>query len=172
MTQIITNSLPLGVPGDLSRQKAVVESYNMLVATPVTAFGLPVKRAAAGSHEVTGIVGGDTAAAPIGFLVREMPAQPGNANDYSFGAGTPPVDGPVNVLREGYIIVRKNGAAAAANGGQVYIRIAAPAAGQPVGGIEAAADGANTILMTNCFFTGAVDSEGNAEVRLNVGVNG
>lgn len=171
MTQIITNSLPLGVPGDLSRQEAVVESYNM-GTVPVVGFGLPVKREAGAPDKITGIVGGDAATAVIGLLVRQIFSQPGATNDTSFGAGTPALTGPTSIMRRGYCIVKKNGAAAAANGGQVYIRIATPAAGQPVGGIEAAADGANTILLTNGFFTGAVDSEGNAEIRYNIGVNG
>lgn len=172
MTQIITNSLPLGVPGDLSRQLAVVESFNMNTTLPVTSFGLPVKRGDAEPDTVTGIVGGDAAGEIIGFLVRQFPSQPGATNDNSFGPGTPAVSGPCSVMREGYMIVKKNGAAAAVNGGQVYVRIATPAPGSPVGGVEAAADGANTILATGAFFTGAADSEGNAEIRYNVGVGG
>jgi hypothetical protein len=167
MTQIITNSMPMGVPGDLSRSifSAVTEAYNQ-GSTPVTGFGLPVKLQ--GADGVTGIVAADTSAVVLGFLVREFPVQAGVVAAEAFGVATPPLTGPVSVLKEGHIIV-KNGAGTPAKEGLVYIRIATPAAGKPIGGIEAVADGANTFQLLGAAFMGAADAEGNAEVRFRIG---
>ena len=54
-------------------------------------------------------------------------------------------------------------------GGAVYVRVAAAATGKPIGGIEAAADSANTIVLAHCEFTGAQDSQGNGEIRVFIG---
>ena len=168
MTQIITNSLPMGVPGDLSRQQATVESFNNSTTVPVTVFGRPVK-AGAQANSVTGFAGGEAGAACIGFLVRDYPSQGGLSSNEAFGAGTPPVSGPVGVLREGYMVVRVDSTSVPANGGGVYVRIAAATGPKPLGGLEAAADGANSVLIPNCTFTGPKDAENNVEIRFNVG---
>ena len=53
-------------------------------------------------------------------------------------------------------------------GGAVYVRVATPAAGKPIGGIEAAADGANTIAVTGATFMNAGDANGNVEIAYNI----
>ena len=58
-------------------------------------------------------------------------------------------------------------AGAAALNGQVYVRVAAAAAGKPIGGIEAAADSANTIAV-NARFMSAADATGNVEIAYNI----
>lgn len=168
MTQIITNSLPLGVPGDLTRAHAIVESYQQFVTTPVFGYGLPVKQAAGAPDAVTGIVAADTSAAVVGFSVRQYPSLPGTTADQLFGAGVPPLTGPLSIMKEGYMVV-KNNAGTPAKEGAVYVRIATPAGIKVVGGIEAVADGANTFQLLGAAFTGAADADGNAEIRFRVG---
>ena len=59
-------------------------------------------------------------------------------------------------------------AGVAALDGQVYVRVAAAAAGKPIGGIEAAADGTNTIAITGATFMSAADASGNVEIAYNI----
>jgi len=167
MTQIITNSMPLGVPGDLSRQHAIVESWNQNVTTPVTLFGVPVKEGAV-DGTISPIAAADTSAAVLGFLVRAFPSQPGVTANEAFGAGTPPVSGILSVMREGYMVVKVNGGTPQAQGA-VYVRTVAGAGPLVVGGIEASADGGNSFALTGATFTGGADSDGNAEIRFRVG---
>jgi hypothetical protein len=166
MTQIITNSMPIGVPGDLSRQAAVVEAYQNFITTPVLSYGLPVKISAT-PDAVTGIVAADTSAAVVGFAVRKFYGYQRLSGSENFGAGTPP-DGPIDVLKEGYIVVRCNNGTPVKEG-SVHVRIAVPSGQRVIGGIEAVADGVNTFALTGAAFTGAVDAEGNAEIRFRVG---
>lgn len=167
MTQIITNSMPLGVPGDLSRQHAIVESYNQNVTTPVGLYGVPVKLGAV-ADTISPIAAGGTSAEVVGFLVRDFPSQGGSLTNEAFGAGTPPLAGPLSVMKEGYMVVHNN-AGVPVKEGIVYIRIATPGAGTPIGGIEAAADGANTVVLVGAQFMGAADADGNAEIRFRTG---
>lgn len=171
MAQIITNSMPIGMPGDLSRSHAIVESYNQNVALPVVGFGLPVKAGAGAPDTVTGFTTGDAATAIVGWLVRQNYSQSGQipVTPEAFGVATPPVTGPCSVMKQGYMVVKLNGGAAVTKGSAVYVRVAAAAAGKPIGGVEGAADSTNTVLLTDCEFMGAADSEGNAEIRYRVG---
>lgn len=76
-----------------------------------------------------------------------------------------------DLLKRGNIFVQFQAAASgvAAAGGAVYVRIALngayPAA--VIGGFESAADGGNTIQLTNAqFFTGVIDSNNLVEIEL------
>jgi hypothetical protein len=52
-------------------------------------------------------------------------------------------------------------------GSPVYVRISANGGNTIVGGFEAAADGAHTVLLTNAkFFTGVIDSNNVAEISI------
>lgn len=48
------------------------------------------------------------------------------------------------------------------------MRVAAASAGRPIGGIEAAADGSNTIAVAGCTFMGPADASGNVEIAYNI----
>lgn len=105
-----------------------------------------------------------------GFAVREI-----KSFETYIGAGN---SAPVNayyapgtacdVIKRGNVMVKCNVGTPTANG-PVYIRTvlngAIPAG--VVGGIEAAADGGNTVQLTNCrFFTGLIDANGVAEIEI------
>ena len=78
---------------------------------------------------------------------------------------------PCDVLKRGCIIVQFQSAVSstATAGGAVYLRIALNGTypNAVVGGFESAADGGNTLALTNCqFFTGIIDGNSLVEVEL------
>ena len=56
----------------------------------------------------------------------------------------------------------------AAKNGTVYVRVAAAAAGKPLGGVEAVADSTNTIVVAGAYFNGPADAQGVAEIAYNL----
>lgn len=107
---------------------------------------------------------GDAATAIYGILVRPYPT---TASQDGLGKSTPAKAGIGDVLRRGYMsVLLRSGTSA--KGGAVYIRVGAPAADKPVGGVEAAADGTNTIILPNASFMGAADASGNVEISYNI----
>ncbi len=154
--------MPAGIPGALSRpDEATVEAQIMDSAAPATGFGQAVRL---NNGKVAALVSSSTATDVYGFVVRTFPSisgLPGSA----FADGAPNPAEPVPVLVRGYMGVSCN-AGTPAKGGQVYVRVQNPATGKPVGGVEAVADGANTVTVTNCIFTGPMDSNNLTEIRL------
>lgn len=164
MGNAILYRMASGIPGDISRQsQATVEAQIPNSVLPFPGYGLFGKIAAG---KFVPIAGGDTAAAVYGLLVRPYPTT-GGAGSEPLGTATPPTTGVADVMRRGYMTV-KNNAGTPAIGGQVYVRVATPAAGKPIGGIEAAADGANTIAVTGATFMNAGDANGNVEIAYNI----
>jgi hypothetical protein len=168
MPQIITTSMPLGSPGDLTRDvhDVTIEAYFNNVNVPIVGFGLPVKLGNV-ADTATGIVGADVSASIVGIVVREYPAYPGTFANVGIGAGAPVVPGPVGIMKRGYMAVKCNFGTPAKEG-VVYVRIAAPAGAKVIGGIEATADAGNTIILIGAQFTGGPDADGNAEIRYNI----
>jgi hypothetical protein len=149
-----------GIPGDVSRPaQSLIEPATLNAALPFSAYGMVGKFAAG---KFVPLAGGETAADVRGFLVRPYPTQTANADGSGIQQG---IIG--NVMRRGYMTV-KCGAGVPAKDGQVYARIAAAAAGKPIAGVEATADGANTIAITGCRFTGPADADGNVEIEYNL----
>lgn len=157
--------LPSGVLGNVTRiDSATIEPHLCNSSNAPGAYGLPVVVDANGVRPVGAA---DTAAMVGGMLARPYPTS-GNGTD-GLGVAAPPVSGIANVLRRGFIIAQLNGATAAATGGTVYIRIATPSTGKPVGGIEAASDTTNTIaLPAQWYFTGPADASGLVEIGVNI----
>lgn len=152
--------MPYGIPGDVTRAaQATIETQILNSALPFAGFGLFGKIA---SGKFVPVTTGDAASAVYGLLVRPYPTQGANASD-PLGTSVPKTTGAADVFRRGYANVKVN-AGTAAVGGTVYIRVAAAAAGKPIGGIEAVADGGNTIAVTNCTFMGDADASGNVEI--------
>jgi hypothetical protein len=165
MSNAFTFRMPAGIPGTVTRaSQATVEAQLLDTTNFPAAYGVPVAIDAT-SHGVRKIGAGDTAAAVYGFYVRPYPTHSGTD---PLGTSTPSVSGICNVLKRGYINVLLGGTTAAAKNGTVYVRVAAPASGKPLGGVEAAADSTNTIALTNAYFTGPADATGNAEVAFNI----
>lgn len=168
--------MPAGIPGNVTRaEHATIEPGQITgsggTLPPVT-YGTPViVDATTGLYrqfttgDATNLGGNGS-----GIIVRPFPTSNVNTTD-GLGTSTPPATSgaPIDVLTRGYVMVKLNGATAAKKGGLVYVRIAAAAAGKPLGGIEAAADGGNTITLDlKTSFMGPADASGNCEVAVNI----
>lgn len=150
-----------GIPGDITRsQSTTVVSAPGNPALPFPAYGLPGKIAAG---KFVPFAGGETAADLYGFLARPYPATGADA------AGLlPAIGGVPSIVRTGFLTV-KNNAGVPLLRGAVYIRVANPTLpAKPLGGIEAVADGANTIVIPRCEFTGPADAAGNVEIEYQI----
>lgn len=150
--------MPSGIPGDVSRKgQSVVETQMFNSAASFSAYGLVGKMSAG---KFVPFAGGEAATDAFGVLVRPYPT---NSGTDGLGTATPPTAGPADVLRRGWVTVKLNGGASVVAGGQVYVRVAAAAAGKPIGGFEGAADGTNTVAI-NAVFECAADADGNVEI--------
>lgn len=159
-----TFRMPAGIPGDVTRQsQAKIEPQLFNSSLPFSGYGIPGKIA---SGKFVPIAGGEAAADIYGFLVRPNPITGANASD-PLGTSVPPTKGVADVLKSGYMNVKVN-AGTASLGSAVYVRVAAAAAGKPIGGIEAAADSTNTVAITGASFMGAADASGFAEIAYNI----
>lgn len=161
MGNAILTRMPSGIPGDISRRaQSIVEPVQLDPANAFAGYGLPGKFSAGG--KLVPIAAADVGAAVYGFLVRPYPTQTANAD----GSGVN-LSQMGDVLRFGFMTVKCNAGVAAFNG-TVYVRVAAAAAGKPIGGIEAAADAGNCVAIPNCTFKAAADAGGNVEIEFNI----
>lgn len=159
-----TYRMPSGIPGAVTRESvATIETQVLDSGNAFSGYGLFGKIS---SGKFVPVGAGDAASAVYGMLVRPFPTQGANASD-PLGTAVPKTSGAADVLRRGYISVKCN-AGTPAVGGQVYVRVAAAATGKPIGGIEAAADGSNTIAVAGATFVGAADAGGNVEIGFNI----
>ncbi|HDV6327453.1 TPA: hypothetical protein RJR39_003546 [Burkholderia cenocepacia] len=164
--QAYTFRMPAGFAGDLQRAEvATIEPQQIDSAAPPTVFGVAVKLVNGKIQPINNAA--DTAALVYGVNLRPYPIQ-GNGTD-PLGTSTPPTSGVTDVLKRGYVNVALGGTTAATKGGTVYLRVAAAAAGKPLGGFEAAADGTNTVAMpASWYFTGPGDTYGITEIAVNI----
>ncbi|MDN7558801.1 structural cement protein Gp24 [Burkholderia orbicola] len=164
--QAYTFRMPAGFAGDLQRAEvATIEPQQIDSAAPPTVFGVAVKLVNGKIQPINNAA--DTAALVYGVNLRPYPIQ-GNGTD-PLGTSTPPTSGMTDVLKRGYVNIALGGTTAATKGGTVYVRVAAAAAGKPLGGFEAAADGTNTVAMpASWYFTGPGDTYGITEIAVNI----
>jgi len=164
MPNALKYRMPNGIAGDITRQsQAKIETQVFNSAAAFPGYGLFGRIT---SNKFVPVGTGDVAADVYGLLVRPFPITGANASD-PLGTAVPPTTGLADVMRSGYATV-KNNAGTPAKNGVVYIRVAAAAAGKPIGGIEAAADSTNTIVATGARFTGAADADGLVEIEYNI----
>ena len=163
--------MPSGLPGATNRaEHLTIEAGLPLVGSLPPGYGLPLAiDPPTGRYRA--VAAADTAAMIVGMLVRPYPtgsfgaASDGLGNIVNFGNYA----GVINVMRRGYMTVLLGGVAAAAKGGTVFVRIAAPVAGKPMGGLEAASDTVNTVaLPSTWYFMGPADAQGNCEIACNI----
>jgi len=152
--------MPGGIPGDNSRPSvATIESVVLDASNPFPVYGVPGKIV---GGKFVPLAEGDEASVIYGMLIRAFPA---------LGSEMTNLMGPRNsvgdVMRRGYTTVKLN-AGTSALGGAVYVRVGAASAGKPVGGIEAAADGTNTVVLPGATFMSAADADGNVEIAYNI----
>ena len=173
---VIKYNMPSGIPGAISRAGGGVvldvEPVSLSSAAPLPYYGLAGQIDADGNFRAM-----DSADTNIyGFLSRPFP-QNATATSGYFGStpqGTPAVPpqngGEGAAMRAGYMTVKLYGATAAAKNGIVYVRVDNEDADHPLGGCEAADDGANTIAV-NAIFQGPADDSGNVEISVNITKN-
>lgn len=160
MNNAILYRMASGIPGDMSRRSvSLVESAVADAANPFTAYGVPGKMV---NGKFLPIQAGDTAASVAGFLVRPYPVQTATSGGTGIATGK-----ILDRMLRGYMTVQNNAGSPTVEG-QVYARVAAAAAGKPIGGIEAAADGTNTVAIPKCVFCDTGDAAGNVEIRFNI----
>lgn len=161
--QSIGKTFNYGYPGSFSRNGDCVIANRVLKSTDTDNinFGGPVVLNS--DNTVSALLASGTAAAFAGVAVREVK----QADQYSAQTALAYKPGqPVDYITRGSVMVTVNAGTPTA-GGSVYIRVAAAAAGKPIGGFEAAADSTNTILLTNAeFTTGYKDTNNIAEITL------
>ena len=156
--------MPAGIPGDVTRaSQSTIEPVFLNPALPFASYGVFGKILAG---QFVPFSTGDEAGTEYGLLARPYPITGGTGSD-PMGTATPHTKGVADVLRRGYMTVKLNAGVASKNGA-VYVRVAAPVAGKPVGGIEATADSANTVAITTAVFMGAADASGNVEIAYNI----
>lgn len=159
-----------GFPGDVNRTHPFSVDPGLMDPTnPVRLYGDPVLiNSTANSYRGFGT--GDTAITAIdGVLVRPYPVQQTTGGmDAALGAAVPPqTRAAIDVLTDGYIMVKCNNAAVnpPAKGLPVFVRTAATAGALVQGGFHAADDGANAIEVTNAEWNSPADANGIAELR-------
>lgn len=164
--------LPAGIPGTIHRmENAEVITETTDPSLPLPAFGIPVAIGSVNGR-VRPIAGGDTDATVYGFNVRTFPGSaPTDFNAQGLGQSVPAA-GPnprnVSIMIRGFMNVKVNGPVAPLKMGPVFVRVANGTADKPVGGVEAAADGGNTILLTRSYFRGPTDAFGNTEIAFRI----
>ena len=187
--QIIpVSGLNLGFAGKVSRLgERVVTSRQVLSTTPnAIAFGAPVviiPNGSGGGDTVVSVAdyvlsagsGGQggtfTAAKLAGVAIAEVLTQTNytaSLSPYTAQSGSYIQGNMCELLERGSITVPIN-VGTPASQGTVYVRVAANASipAGVVGGFEAAADGSNTVALTNVVFrTGVLDSNNVAEITL------
>lgn len=168
-TQNIGITMPHGFAGSYGRQPDMITNTFPAGGTDNIVFGAPLKLS---SGAVVAMGAGDAAADFIGIAGREFKSALDylNQNQGAYAPGE-----PVSVFQRGAInaICQKG---TPAYGSSVYLRIAANASypSAVVGGLEAEADGNNTVELKACKWMGPKDSNNVAELRIttfpNVGV--
>lgn len=167
-----------GFAGEVNRtHPAGIEPALNDATNPVLAYGLACVYTSAG-NSVRQMASGDSSLTNInGVTVRPNPQQPSTApQPYGgtgtvaapFGyAGTPPVGAPIDILKQGYIIVPVVGTPV--KGGAVYVWTGATGGGHTQGGFEAAS-GTTLAIETDgrTYFNSPPDAFGNCELAFNI----
>ena len=150
--------MPSGIPGDISRKAhSTVEAH--IAKGSFGAFGIFGKLPAL---RFVPLEAADTDV--YGLVVRSYPTQ---SALNGIGAAVPQSGIVHDIMRRGYMTVKCN-AGTAKTAGKVYVRVATATELKPIGGIEAIADGANTIELKNAMFMHDADAQGNVEISYNI----
>ena len=173
MSNAFIYRMPAGIPGEVTRREhSTIEPGIYDTTYPVTKFGVPVKIV---SGKVRPFAAADTITTYLasglgGFLVRPYPTQ--YTSNEALGTATPNTATIANVMKRGYMMVKVEASLPAvvpAKEGIVYCRKTDHGASEYIiGGVESDADAAKCEAIPNCFFTGAMDADGNCEIAFNI----
>lgn len=158
--QTIGMDMPHGFAGTYARQPDMIVNTRPAGGTEPFAFGTALKAGENGT--VVPMGAGAKADQFVGVAAREVKSAL-SYTDQNVGRYAP--GEAVSVFQRGSInVLCSNGAPAV--GGAVYLRVTANPglAASPLGGFEAAADGENSVRLTNCQWGGPADANGVAEL--------
>lgn len=164
MANTILFRMPSGIAGAISRpQDLTVEPHILDAAKPFAAYGLAGKIVAG---KFVPIEAADPATVMAGIFVRPYPtaSQPDKVRQvgsgYNFAGDN---------MKRGYVTVNiGSDASSVALYSAVFMRVDTPTASSPLGAFLAAADGTNTVQITNAYFNGPGDADGNIELAYNI----
>ncbi|HFZ0487773.1 TPA: hypothetical protein ACIJOS_004589 [Citrobacter koseri] len=164
MANTILYRMSSGIAGAISRpQDLTVEPHVLDSTKPFAAYGLGGKIA---EGKFVPVESGDTATVLAGIFVRPYPtaSQPDKVRQIGSGFNF-----TGDNLKRGYVTVNIGGdASAVALNALVYMRVDNPTDSSPLGAFLAAADGENTVQITNAYFNGPGDADGNIELAYNI----
>ncbi|KFC08271.1 putative bacteriophage protein [Trabulsiella guamensis ATCC 49490] len=164
MANTILLRMPSGIAGAISRpHDLTVESHTLDSTKPFAAYGLGGKIA---GGKFVPVEAGDAATVLAGIFVRPYPTSSQPDKVRQIGSG---FNFSGDNLKRGYVTVNIGGnASAVALNAPVYMRVGTPSANSPLGAFVAAADGTNTVQITNAYFNGPGDADGNIELAYNI----
>lgn len=158
MSNAFLYRMPSGIAGDVSRKShSTIEAH--ILKGKLGAFGIFCKLSEKGLVPLEAADEG-----VYGLIVRSYPTQ---SAVNGMGAAIPQENIIHDVLVRGYMTVKCN-AGTAKKAAKVFVRVAAGSDAKPVGGIEAVADGVNTIELKNAMFMHEADAQGNVEISYNI----
>jgi hypothetical protein len=159
-----------GVPGDINRGHPVsIQPCLIDPNAPPTAYGQAVLVDPT-TQGVRPLVAGDSAVTDIwGVTARPYPIQQAttssNYGAVGYGGIAPPLLQPIDVMREGYMMVSVVGAPL--KGGIVYIWYAAASGAHVQGGFEASNTGGSTLALSGKYvWNSPADTTGVAELAI------
>lgn len=162
--QVIGQVMNNGYAGSYSRQPDMVADSHPLTGSSNVPFGAVVVYGAKNDGGVVLPTDSTTAAQFLGVALREVKS----ATDYlNQNTGAYVQGDAVPVMKRGCVnVLCQRGTPAI--GGAVYLRVKynSSYANAVVGGLEAEADDANTVRLTNCQWKGTADANGIAEMRI------
>lgn len=157
--QTIGLNMSHGFAGSYARQPDMIVSTAPLGGATTIPFGAPLVRGDNGA--VIPMGAGNTGNQFIGVAGREIKSA---TEFYSQDVGRYVPEEPVSVFQRGCINVKCQKGTPVIDG-TAYVRVTA-SGGYPVGGFEAEADRANTVLLPNAQWNGPADANGVAELRI------
>lgn len=162
--------MPTGFPGDPNRTHPFSILPGLVnVTTPPRLFGDPVliDTATNSYRGLTAADASDSNAINIdGVAVRPYPTQQTTGGmTASIGTGVPATNQPIDVLNEGFIMVKVNSGTPTKKG-PVFVWAAASTGAHVLGGFETAFSAGNTVQIENAFFNGPPGTDGVTELQV------
>lgn len=162
--------MPAGFAGDVNRtHPASILPGLPNATTPPRMAGDPCLVDTA-TNTYKGLVAGDASATAIaiqGVLVRSYPTQQQSGGmSTAFGQAAGPTSGTIDVLEEGYIMVKLPAGSTVTKNGAVFAWCAANSGLNVQGGFVGAASAGNTVPITNAKFNGPAAADGTAEIKV------
>ncbi|EAA7538806.1 hypothetical protein ACFDWR_004906 [Salmonella enterica] len=164
MANTILYRMSSGIAGAVSRPQDLTVEPQVLDSTkPFAAYGVGGKIA---DGKFVPVEAGDAVTLLAGIFVRPYPtaSQPDKVRQIGTGFNF-----SGDCMKRGYVTVNIGGDASTVTlNAPVFMRVGTPTEASPLGAFLATADGTNTVQITNAFFNGPGDADGNIELAYNI----